>query len=242
MPGPDGIPRKRTNAGVIVSVVLSIVVVAGLLIAGVLALSQSHNSAGTNGNTGGSFVNPNGNGTVTPGLSPVFNDPLTSNANGWVTSQNCFFKSDGFHEKTTNAAWACDAPTNVPDNFTAQVQVKQISGATNLPYGLDFRRSSTNAEYRFYIDGYGHWIILRCTSSTCSTLSNWTPSGAIQAGLNRENTLEVSASGSHFEFFANGQKIGQIVDSTYGSGTLALAVGGSNMEAVYTNLVINQIV
>jgi hypothetical protein len=233
-------PQKRNNAGIIVSVVLSIAVVAGLLIAGALALSQSlasrsNNPVGTSGITNGA--------TSTAANNNIFSDPLTSNADGWESDQHCYFRSDGYHERTSSQAWACVAPTNVPDNFTAQVEVKQISGATNQRYGMDFRRGSNFEEYRFYVDSLGHWTILRCSSSACQTLSGWIASGgALQTGLNRENTLEVSANGSHFEFFANGKKIGQIIDPTYGSGSLALAVGGSNTEAVYTNLVINQIV
>jgi len=227
-----------------VSILLAAVVVAGVLAAGLLALSQAQKNADTTGNNSGTFINPNGTGgTATPNLSPIFSDPLTSNAYGWDTGSHCFFKSDGFHEKSSTQAWACVAPTDVPDNFTAQVELKQISGATNQGYGIDFRRTGAGVEYRFAIDGYGHWTILSCNSSKCTALSNWTSGGgALKAGLNQENTIEVTADGSHFEFFANGTKIGQIVDSTYSSGSVALAVGGPNMEVVYKNLVISQIV
>jgi hypothetical protein len=130
----------------------------------------------------------------------------------------------------------------VPSNFTAQVEVKQISGPTNEGYGFSFRRDSLGNEYGFHIDGYGHWTIFKCTSSQCSPLSNWSPSGgAILAGLNHENTIEVRGEGSHFQFFANGKSIGQINDPTYSSGGLSLGVGAPNIEVVFSNLVINQI-
>jgi hypothetical protein len=215
-------------------------VVAGLLTAGLIVLSRPQTTTANSPNSGTSTVS---SGTSTPGLGPIFSDPLTSNANGWADDQHCFFRSDGYHIKTTADGWECYAPTDVPGNFTAQVQVKQINGPTNIGFGIRFRRNGQGNDYGFDVDGYGHWAIFKCASGNCSPLSNWSPSGGnVLAGLNQENTLEVSASGSHFEFIANGKQIGQIYDPAYTSGGLGLDVAGPNVEAVFSNLVINQLV
>jgi hypothetical protein len=223
-----------------VSVVLAIVVVAGLLTAGLLALSQSGGGS-TSNNQGGTSVVPtsaSGAATSTPSTTPIFSDPLTSAANGWSNDQHCYFRSDGYH---INGAWECFAPTDIPDNFTAQVRVKQVSGPVGDGYGVVFRHASTGNAYYFLIDGYGHWRVDKCVNNTCSALHNWSSSGgAVRKGANTSNTLEVDVNGSQFVFFANGTRLGQITDSTFSSGLFGLA-GGQSSQVVYTDLVINQI-
>ena len=240
MPGTEVTPRKRNNAGIIVSVVLAIVVVAGLLSAGVLALSQS---------PGGNTSHPGGPSGVTNATTPtayngnIFSDPLTSNANGWSNDTHCFFRSDGYHIVGNGEAWECFAPTDVPNDFTAQVQVKQVAGPSNQGYGIVFRHTSAGNTYLFLIDGNGHWTIQKCVNQNCSILAAWSSSGgAIQSGLNKENTIEVDATGSHFTFSANGKQIGQINDTTFSSGSLGLTgADASKSEVVFTDLVIDQI-
>ena len=221
----------------IVSILLSLVVVAGLLTAGLLVLSQSHNNT-VNNLAGGAGTATASTSSSTPINSPIFSDPLTSNANDWSSDQHCFFRSDGYH---IAGNWECFAPTDIPNNFTAQVRVKQISGPAGTGYGLVFRRTSQGNEYYFFIDSYGHWRVDKCVNSNCSILQDWTSSGgAIDQGLNMLNTIEVSATGSNFVFFANGQQLGQVHDSTFTSGLFGL-VGDDTIEVVYSDLVINQI-
>jgi hypothetical protein len=235
LPPVPGAPKKTNQTGVIISVVLAVVVVAGLLTAGLLILSHPQAST-VFSNTGTATAS---SGTSTPSLSPIFTDPLTSNANGWSNDTNCFFRSDGYHIK---GGWICYAPTGIPNNFTVQVRVKRVSGPVGDGYGIAFRRVSTGTEYLFVIDGYGHWRVDKCVTDTCSTLIDWSSSGgAIHSAINSENTLEVDANGSHFDFFANGAKIGQLSDSTFTTGDCGLA-GGSGSEVVFSSLVINQIV
>jgi hypothetical protein len=236
LPPVPAAPTKNSQAGVIVSVLLAAVVIAGLLAAGLIALSRPQTTTANNPNSGTSTVVSGG--TSTPGLSPIFTDPLLSNANGWPSDQHCFFGAGGYHIK---GGWICYAPTDVPNNFTIQVQVKRVSGPVGDGYGIAFRRVSQGSLYLFGIDGYGHWRVDKCVSNSCSPLANWSPSGgAIRTALNSENTLEVDAHGSHFDFFANGTKIGQLNDSTFSSGSCGLA-GGSSTEVVFSSLVINQI-
>jgi len=217
------------------------VVVAGLLTAGLLALSHSQGSTAGNQGINGATPTVAASATATTNSNVVFSDPLTSNTNGWSNDQHCFFRSDGYHVKGDGVdSWECFAPTDVPNDFSAQVRVKQISGATNDGYGIVFRHPGQGDGYLFLIDGNGHWSIQKCSGTTCSVLANWhTSGGVIRAGLNEENVVKVTASGSHFVFFANGKQIGQISDSSFTSGDLGLTSGSGN-EVVFTNLVINQ--
>lgn len=235
LPPVPGAPKKNSQTGVIVSVLLAVVVVAGLLTAGLIALSRLQTTTANNPSSGTSTVATSG--TFTPSLSPIFTDPLTSNANRWPDDQNCFFRSDGYHIK---GGWICYAPTDVPNSFTFQVDVKRASGPVSDGYGLAVRRVSKGSEYLFLINGNGHWTIDKCVNSNCSALADWSSSGgAIHTPVNAENALEVDAHGSHFDFFVNGTKIGQINDSTYSTGICGLA-GGTSTEVVFSGLVINQ--
>jgi hypothetical protein len=244
MPGSAVTPsQKRNNVGIIVSVVLSILVVAGLLSAGLIALSQSQGGNTSINNPGGSSVIVNGATPTAANNSLIFSDPLTSNANGWANDQHCFFRSDGYHIVGDGESWDCLAPTDVPADFSAQVQVKQIAGPTNDGYGIAFRHASAGNAYFFLIDGNGHWTIEKCAHQNCSNLSAWSSSGgAIHTGLNKENTLEVDVTSSHFVFLANGKQIGQISDTTFSSGGIGLSGAGmQNSEVVYTDLIIDQL-
>ncbi len=240
-PGSPPTPPKKTNIGtVIVSLVLSVLVVAGLLTAGLLTLSQAQKNSANNSNGSSSIVSTTGDSsTPTPGTSSIFTDPLTSDAYGWSNDQHCFFRSDGYH---ISGDWQCYAPVDVPNNFTAQVRVKQVSGSLGSAYGMVFRRASEGNEYYFLIDGYGHWSVAKCVNQNCSGLQGWSSSGgSINQGLNAQNTIEVSATGSDLVFFANGKRLGQVSDSAFSSGIFGLAGSGST-EVVYTDLVINQVV
>jgi hypothetical protein len=234
-----GEPAKRPNTfAVVVGIILAVAVVAGLLAAGLLALS--HPQSNTAGNPGNNSTVA-GSGTASPTSNLIFSDPLTSNAHGWNNDQHCFFRTDGYHVKGDGVdAWECFAPTDVPNDFSAQVKVKEISGASGVGYGIVFRHPDQGDGYLFLIDGYGHWSIQKCSGTSCSTLSDWASSGGvIHAGINEENVVKVNASGSHFVFFANGKQIGQISDTSFTSGDLGLTSGATN-EAVFTDLVINQ--
>ena len=235
-PVPNAPKKKSSQAGAIVSILLAVIVVAGLLAAGLLVLSRPQTTTANTPSSGTSAVS---SGTSTPGTSPIFTDPLTSNAYGWPNDQHCFFGSGGYHIK---GSWICYAPTDVPNNFSIQVAIKRISGPVGDGFGLGFRRISAGNLYYFLIDGYGHWRVDKCVNNKCGPLADWSLSrGAIHTAINSENTLEVDANGSHFDFFANGTKIGQINDSTFSSGNCGLA-GGDSIEVVFSSLVINQIV
>lgn len=172
--------------------------------------------------------------TATPAPTALFQDPLTSNANGWASDQYCSFHSDGYHIK---GGAACFAPVNMPADANVSVQAKQISGAQTRGYGLLVRGSVANNAlfgYDFLIVGQGAWAFLKESGSSTHALMAFTTSSAIKQGLNATNTLEVRMAGSHFDLFINGQQVGQADDSSYVSGFTGLW-GNAGIEVVYSN-------
>lgn len=82
-------------------------------------------------------------------------------------------------------------------------------------------------------------MFFKCASedSTCTRVVDYTPNAAIHGGYNVENTLEVQAIGSHFEFFVNGTQVGQADDTWFQVGEVGLT-GDQDIEVVFTNITI----
>jgi hypothetical protein len=172
--------------------------------------------------------------TATPAPTVLFNDPLTSNVNGWHEGNGCSFKSVGYH---INGAVACFAPVSTPADEDVSVQASQISGSLQHGYGLLVRASVSNNslnDYAFVIVGVGAWAFFKDAGSTSTMIVPFTASSAIHTGLNATNTLEMRMQGAHFDFLINGMPVGQADDSTFAAGATGLG-GGDGIEVVYTN-------
>jgi hypothetical protein len=172
--------------------------------------------------------------TATPAPTVLFDDPLTSNVNGWFNGNQCSFKSDGYH---INANVVCFAPVNTPADADVSVQASQSSGSLQQGYGLVVRASVSNNilnDYALVIDGAGDWAFFKDAGSTSTMIVPFRANSAIHAGTSATNTLEVRMRGAHFGLFINGMSVGQADDSTFAAGDTGLA-GGSGIEVVYTN-------
>jgi hypothetical protein len=170
----------------------------------------------------------------TPSGTLVFSDGLTQPSSEWSNSTHCFFGTGGYH--VTNRI--CYAPAGVQTDIDVVVQVEQISGPTNVGYGITFRATPSVSHYTFGIDGLSHWALFKCDSSgSCMQLVDYTPSASIRGGLNTANTVEVRAIGSHFTFVVNGTMVGTYDDSSLDSGKVGLDCGDT-IECVFTNLII----
>lgn len=178
---------------------------------------------------------PTATPTPQPQLVTVFQDPLTSNRNGWYDGSNCTFQSDGYHIRN---GYECFAPIGSQSSVNISVQVKQIHG-TDVDYGIGFRSNGPQTEYYMYIADNGVWSVIKTINGRLSTLVSKTASGAIHQGLDQVNTLEVDCSGSTFAFFINGVRVGSATDSSLPSGKIGLQVDpnsiGTGLEVVYTN-------
>lgn len=173
--------------------------------------------------------------TATPSKTILYQNTFTSEAADWGNDTNCFLGTGGYHVKD---GYICNAPVGVQINTDVTVGVKQASGATNEPYGIALRITrSPFSDYEFDVDALGHWTFLRCDANTCDHLVDFSVAASIHGGLNTTNTLEINATGSHFDFFINGTKIGQANDATYPSGLVGLA-GAYQGECVFSNLII----
>lgn len=183
----------------------------------------------------------NATATRTPTATPIpptpvptkgvgFQDPLTSNANGWPGY--CAIKPDGMHQDNADF---CTAPYPAYADGTISVQAKQIKGSTSQGYSLFFRFDETAVSfYAFLIDGNGKWRAFKVTNEQATFFEPFTANAAIHKGLGATNTMMVKVSGSHFDFFVNGAKVGQVNDSSLSTGESGM-YGNVGIEVVYSN-------
>lgn len=173
--------------------------------------------------------------TATPGETVLYQNTFATTASDWSNDAHCFLGTGGYHVKD---GYVCYAPVGQQSDVDVTVDTKQISGSNNQPYGIAVRMSdSTGARYEFDLDAIGHWVVFRCDGKTCDRLIDYSEAASIRGGLNTSNTLELKVKGTHFDFFANGTKIGQMDDATYASGLIGLS-GTESGECVFTNLTI----
>ena len=237
-PSPQGPQRRQLSLPLIIisSAILVAVIVA--LIVGVIKLTTQ--GGGSTSQTHGS---PTATATVraataTPSATVIFQDALTSNTKGWLDDgTHCFFKSGGYHIKLS---YFCIAPTTIPEgNLTISVNVKEVSGSNDFPFGIVLRRSGQQY-YAFEIDSQSEWVFFKATSASAkdTTLHTYTTNAAIHKGLNATNTLKVVIRGTVYACYVNGTLMGQVTDSSYSSGQVGLI--SEKYEAVFTDMLVTQ--
>lgn len=229
-------PPRKSKSGLIIGILLVLVVVlAGGLGVSLYALNrhdQPQGQASLSPNTA-----PTPSPTSTPNETILFQDPLTSNTNGWANDSHCFFQNNSYHIKDN---YVCYTPIDNVVDETISVQVKQVAGSVLYPYGIVFRRESPGNWYEFDIDSNGKWVFFKAVNRTPTRLVNYTANAAIKRGLNTTNTLMVQFKGSLFTFFINGTQVGTAQDTTLSFGGSGLEAG-LGVEAAFNNLLITTV-
>ncbi len=129
-------------------------------------------------------------------------------------------------------------------DFALEVDVWQRSGPVESSYGVLFRKVDGNQFYRFDITGSGLYIVERRDADGRWTrlVPDWTPTAAINQGLNVANRLKIIAAGNELTFYVNEMLLTQVTDSTYSGGAIALdagSFGGGDLQVTFDNLVIS---
>lgn len=169
------------------------------------------------------------------GMHLILRDTMLGTNDGWANDSHCFFGSDGYHVKD---GYICYAPTSAFADGSVAVTTKQVFGSIHYYYGIVLRRISKGNYYAFSVDSNGYWAFIRVVNDKTSIVGNQHTSAAIKTGIGASNTLEVRASGTHFQFFINSTPVGEADDSTYSSGKVGVDGGGSGLETVFTNFTV----
>jgi hypothetical protein len=179
--------------------------------------------------------------TATPPQNVTVQDPLTKRSTRWPEEQDCSMRGDGYHITDNNICFLAGAP--IRDSFIT-VTVLQIAGVDDLSYGVSLRRAAAGDYYSFEIDGSGRWYFYKSAVDTSGSpvltlLASHADNPSINKGLFHSNTLQVRATGAHFELYVNNVKVGQVNDASYAAGAVGLG-GNDQLEVVYTNFILTQ--
>jgi len=128
-------------------------------------------------------------------------------------------------------------------NFVLEVDAWQRSGPPESSYGVMFRVADDGQFYRFDITGNGLYVIeRRAADGTWARLvPDWTPTAAINQGLNVANRLKIIAAGSELAFYANDILLAQVSDTGLSEGQVALdagSFGGETLQVSFDNLTV----
>jgi hypothetical protein len=171
--------------------------------------------------------------TATPRETPIFQDALTGPVNPWpVDGTHCQFQGGSYHVLRN---FICFAPVGVQSDVAISVQVKQISGAGTLFYGLAFRYGDAKDFYLFRINSNSTWLFGKETNGVETNITPDTTNSAIKSGLNVVNTVLVRVKSAHFDFFVNGTNVGEANDASLSAGTLGL-IGANSADVAFTNM------
>jgi hypothetical protein len=164
----------------------------------------------------------------------IYQSSLQGSLSNWENGADCASKADGYHIMSGSI---CYAPVGSQKDADVKVTVLQLSGSTDLFYGIVVRSTPEQHYYLFGIDGYGRWLFVdvHSPSQPPTTLVAPTLDNAVNTGLHQTNSLELRMTGTDFQFFINGKKVGEMKNSQYAAGQIGLS-GEDGVEVVYTNL------
>ena len=128
-------------------------------------------------------------------------------------------------------------------NFVLEVDAWQRSGPPESSYGILFRMGDDGQFYRFDITGNGSYMVERraADGTWARLLPDWTPTAAINQGLNVANRLKIIAAGPDLAFYANDILLTQVNDASLSSGQVALdagSFGGETLQVSFDNLTV----
>ena len=180
-------------------------------------------------------VSPNARATAAANSvnsNAMLSDPLTSNVNGWSVDPNhCFFSGGAYHVAD---GYLCFAPIGDQSDGTQSVTAKQVRGPLTRAYGLAMRWVSHGNYYFFGIDSNSKWVFYKVVNSTATLLQPYTANSVIKGGLNVSNSLSATMTGSTFDCYVNGVKVGTVHDSTFSSGQWGLE-SSTGIETVFND-------
>lgn len=172
---------------------------------------------------------------------PAFDDSLSDNTGpgkwdeGPASHTGCAFMNGGYHASEAQQGFfqPCFTHAMTFDNFVYQVNMT-INKGFHGQGGILFRTDSTNSGYYFFrvsVDGMYALDVYTTNSQTgkaqAKTLTRGLTS-TVTPGLGSSNQIAVMAKDNQLYLFVNGEYVDGIVDRTFSSGGIGVAVLDTN--------------
>lgn len=113
-------------------------------------------------------------------------------------------------------------------NFYLEASIKTGTCSSNDLYGLIFRAPDTSTGYFLSLTCDGRVGLRAFDGSEFTNVSEFIQSPSILAGSNQSNKLGVLANGDTLSLFVNNQKVTEVTDSTFSSGTFGVFISAIN--------------
>jgi hypothetical protein len=149
--------------------------------------------------------------------------------------------TDGFYQFYTNdpqyLRYGFGVLFNNNNKNIYEIEIKKVSGARNIAYGMVFAAVDSENNYFVNISVDGHYLIGKCEKNYDTIFQDWTGSSRLLTGFNALNTIRVTKSGSTFQVDFNGYNVAEFTDSSIrGSGIGAYAYIGSSEDESFPNI------
>ncbi len=138
--------------------------------------------------------------------------------------------------------WQEMADGEAYDNFTLQVDIKQIEGSPGY-YGVMFRVTDEEKYYHFWVSDDGFYGLALSNGPDWIELIDMAYSTVINEG--NWNQLQVKADGAYISLYTNGVLLDAIVDDTFSKGKVAVLaetpVEQDHVKILYDNFQIERL-
>ncbi|MGC9333024.1 MAG: hypothetical protein ACP5JJ_02680 [Anaerolineae bacterium] len=121
--------------------------------------------------------------------------------------------------------WANPEPALDLSDFLLEAEARQVEGALDNNLGLLVRYEDDEHFYWFQISSDGYFSVDLWEEGEWTSLVGWEASPAIQQGLDATNRLRLVCRGNEFEFYVNDSLLTTLVEGTYSTGNIGLAIG-----------------
>ena len=162
--------------------------------------------------------------TMLPGYAQISGSENFNGANGWQTADDSALQTETLDGQLVLAMTgigsegvARDSSLEELADYYAQVRVTSVRGSVGWQVGMTLRQQNQENYYAVLVNSDGLWRFVVRTSQGETVLRDWGPHPAIGIGAT-SFTLGALVTGANFEFFYDGQYIGQVIDSTFSLG------------------------
>jgi uncharacterized repeat protein (TIGR02543 family) len=211
-----------------------------------------HWSGSASGTTSTITITMNSNKSLTAyfkttGSAVLFSDDFSSDNHVWDTFSNgdgsVSYENGWLH--IVNTTWA-ELPTITRahryfTDFILEVETKLVDGAIDNWHSVGCRYQDDGNYYEFSISADGYYCIAKWVDGDWTYLLEAAQSSYINTGTNAVNLMHIECIGSSLSLSVNRHLLGQVTDTTYSGGDIALAASGLTGPPEYTEIAFDNI-
>lgn len=175
----------------------------------------------------------------------LFSDDFSDEAGDWETFSNedgsAFYENGRLHLiNQTLAPRSTITPAHQYfTDFILEVETELVSGTDDNWHNVVCRYQDDDNHYMLAISADGYYSISRRVDGDLIDLLSPTESPYINYGMGVVNLVQIECIGSSLSLSVNGYLLGEVTDTTFGGGDIAL--GASSLDESFTEIAFDNI-